>query len=74
MRAGDRLVVANHTNEKQWIWGQSGDWAFDYRSTKENNWTHEPGQSLGIILKSPGIYRIGNAFDGKMHAAVTVEQ
>src|SRR5260370_14332952 len=74
MRAGDRLVVANRTGKKQWIWGEGGDWAFDYRATPENNWTHEPGQSLGIVLKFPGKYRIGNSFDGRMHAAVIVEQ
>ena len=74
MRVGDRLVVANRTTKRQWIWGQGGDWAFDYRATPENTWTHEPGQSLGIVLKFPGWYRIGNSFDGKMLAAVTVEQ
>jgi plastocyanin len=74
MRVGDKLVVANRTNKRQWIWGQGGDWAFDYRATEDNNWTHEPGQSLGIVLKFPGKYRIGNSFDGKMHAAVIVEQ
>ena len=74
MHAGDRLVVTNRTSKKQWIWGQGGDWAFDYRATSDNNWTHEPGQSLGIVLKFPGKYRIGNSFDGKMRATVIVEQ
>lgn len=74
MRVGDRLVVANRTDKRQWIWGQGGDWAFDYRATADNNLTHEPGQSLGIVLNIPGKYRIGNSFDGKMHATVIVEQ
>ena len=74
MRVGDRLVVTNRTAKKQWIWGQGGDWAFDYRATPENTWTHEPGQSLGIVLKFPGKYRIGNSFDGKMQATAIVEQ
>ena len=74
MRVGDRLVVANRTAKRQSIWGQGGDWAFDYRATPENLWTHEPGQSLGIVLKIPGKYRIGNSSDGRMHATVIVEQ
>ena len=69
---GEKLTVANSTQKKQWIWGQSGDWAFDFRATKENGWTHEPGQALTITLKRPGKYVIGNAFDGKMHATVIV--
>lgn len=69
---GEKLTVANSTQKKQWIWGQSGDWAFDFRATAENEWTHEPGQSLTVTLKRPGKYVIGNAFDGKMHATVIV--
>jgi plastocyanin len=69
---GEKLTVTNGTQKKQWIWGQSGDWAFDFRATKEDGWTHEPGQSLTVTLKRPGKYVIGNAFDGKMYATVIV--
>lgn len=72
MRVGDRLVVTNRTNKKQWIWSQGGNYAFDYRATAENNWTHEPNQSFGIVIPFAGKYRVGNAFDGTMHAGVTV--
>jgi plastocyanin len=74
MRVGDRLVVINKSGKKQWVWGQGGDYAFDFRSTAENNWTHDSGQSLGIVLRFPGKYRIGNAADGTMHATALVEQ
>jgi plastocyanin len=69
---GEKLTVTNNTQKKQWVWGQSGDWAFDFRATKEDGWTHEPGQSLTVTLKRPGRYTLGNAFDGKMHATVIV--
>jgi hypothetical protein len=72
MAVGDRLVVANRTGKKQWIWGQGGNYAFDYLSTAENGWTHEPGQTLGIIIPFAGDYRLGNAFDGRMHATIAV--
>jgi len=72
MGVGDRLIVVNRTDKKQWIWGQGGNYAFDYRSTQENMWTHEPGQSLGIIIPFAGSFRIGNAFDGRMHATIVV--
>jgi hypothetical protein len=74
MRVGDRLVVANRSDKRLSIWGHAGDWAFDYRATQENGWTHEPGQSLGVVLNIPGKYRIGNSLDGKMRATVIVEQ
>ena len=72
MHVGDRLVVVNRTDKKQYIWGQGGNYAFDFLSTAENGWTHEPGQLLGIVIPFAGNYRIGNAVDGQMHAAIVV--
>ena len=72
MNKGDRLVVTNETQKKPFIWGMSRDYSFDFRATQEDSWTHEPGQSLGIVLNAPGKYFIGNSYDGKMHATVTV--
>jgi hypothetical protein len=72
MEKGDRLVVTNETQKKPFIWGLSRDYSFDFRATKEDSYTHEPGQSLGIVLNQPGKYFIGNSYDGKMHATVTV--
>lgn len=72
MNKGDRLVVTNNTQRKPFIWGLSRDYAFDFRATKEDSWTHDPGRSLGIVLNKPGKYLIGNTYDGKMHATVVV--
>src|ERR1700759_167170 len=72
MDKGDRLVVTNETQKKPFIWGLSRNYSFDFRATSEDSWTHEPGQSLGIVLNTPGEYVIGNSYDGKMHATVTV--
>ena len=74
MHVGDRLVVVNRTNKKQYIWSQGGNYAFNFLSTAENGWTHEPGQLLGIVIPFAGNYRIGNALDGQMHAAITVSR
>jgi plastocyanin len=73
MNVGDRLVVINNTQKKPFVWGLGRNYSFDFRSTSEDRWTHEPGQSLGIVLNQPGEYFIGNSYDGKMHATVTVE-
>src|SRR5215472_10598808 len=67
MKKGNRLVVTNDTQKKPFIWGLSRNYSFDFRATKEDSWTHEPGQSLGVVLKQPGKYFIGNSYDGKMH-------
>jgi hypothetical protein len=72
LNKGDRLVVTNSTRKKPFIWGLSRDYSFDFRASKEDGWTHEPGQSLGIILAKPGKYFIGNSYDGKMGANVIV--
>jgi hypothetical protein len=72
MNKGDKLVVTNNTRKNTFIWGLSHDYSFDFRATKEDRWTHEPGQSLGIVLNTPGEYFIGNSYDGKAHATVIV--
>lgn len=72
MNKGDRLVVTNNTQTKPFVWGLSRDYSFDFRATKEDSWTHDPGQSLAIVLNKPGKYFIGNSYDGKMHATVIV--
>ena len=72
MKKGDRLVVTNVTQRKPFIWGLGRDYSFDFRATKEDSWTHEPGQSLGIVLNKPGKYFVGNSYDGKMQASVIV--
>jgi|SRR5215475_897119 len=73
MKKGDRLVVTNVTQKKPFVWGLGRNYSFDFRATKEDSWTHEPGQSLGIVLNNPGKYFIGNSYDGNMHASVIVE-
>lgn len=72
MNERDRLVVTNNTQKNAFVWGLSQKYAFDFRATKEDRWTHEPGQSLGIVLNTPGEYFIGNSYDGKAHATVIV--
>jgi|SwirhirootsSR2_FD_contig_31_15613605_length_474_multi_1_in_0_out_0_2 plastocyanin len=74
MNKGDKLVVTNNTQKKPFIWGQRGNYSFDFRATKEDSWTHEPGQSLGIVINEPGKYFIGNTYDGTMQATVIVGQ
>jgi len=73
MLPGDKLVVVNDTKTRQFVWGQRVNYAFDYRATPDDTFTHEPGQSLAIALTLPGIYQIGVVADPHMRATVTVE-
>jgi plastocyanin len=72
MHAGDRLVVVNHSKKNQFVYGQSGNYAFDYRATDENLFTHKPGESLAVTMQIPGKYHIGS-LDPSVEASVVVE-
>jgi plastocyanin len=74
MKRGDRLVVANQSQENHFIYGHSGGYAFDYRATESNAATHKPGERYGIPLHIPGKYRLGCALHPAMNATVTVEE
>jgi plastocyanin len=74
MKRGDRLVVANRSQESHFIYGHSGSYAFDYRATDSNAATHKPGERYGIPLHIPGKYRLGCALHPGMSATVTVEE
>jgi plastocyanin len=74
MKRGDRLVVANQSQESHFIYGHSGGYAFDYRATQSNAATHKPGERHGIPLHIPGTYRLSCALHPGMQATVTVEE
>jgi plastocyanin len=74
LKRGDRLVVANQSQENHFIYGHSGGYAFDYRATDSNTATHKPGERYGIPLHIPGKYRLGCALHPGMNATVTVEE
>ena len=73
IQPGDNLVIVNDTKTRQFVWGQRTNYAFDYRKTPDDTFTHEPGQSLAIALTLPGVYKIGAIADPHMRATVTVE-
>jgi plastocyanin len=74
LKGGDRLVVANPSTETHFVWAHAGDYAFDFRATAENGWTHRPGDRRGIVVHTPGRYRLGCALHKDMHAVVIVEE
>jgi plastocyanin len=74
MKRGDRLVVANQSQEDHFIYGHSGGYAFDYRATDSNVATHKPGERHGIPLHIAGKYRLSCALHPGMTATVTVEE
>jgi plastocyanin len=74
MKRGDRLVVANQSQDSHFIYGHSGGYAFDFRATDSNVATHKPGERHGIPLHIPGKYRLSCALHPGMNATVTVEE
>jgi plastocyanin len=74
LKRGDRLVVANHSQESHFIWGHAGSYAFDFRSTDSNVATHKPGETHGITMNVPGRYHVGCALHQGMRATVIVEE
>jgi plastocyanin len=74
IKKGDRLVVANRSSHNHWIWGHGGDFAWDMRATSSNEFTHQPGQTHGITLHHPGVYRVGCAIHPHMRLKLVVEE
>ena len=74
IKKGDRLVVANRSQEEHSVWGHAGDYAFDFRATDNNNLTHKAGETHAITMNIPGRYRIGCALHQGMKAVVVVEE
>ena len=74
LKKGDRLVVANRSQENHSVWGHAGDYAFDFRATDNNLLTHRAGETHAIPMQIPGKYRIGCALHQGMKAVVIVEE
>lgn len=76
LKKGDRLTVVNRSGLRHFVWGHSGDLAFDLRaaSDSDNQQSHRPGESRSITLTRPGRYRLGCALHQNMNAWIVVEE